>query len=441
MGNKIKGNYNFNGIKLSNSKESNIKKQILLQYGLQELSTSLFDISQIIGVGGFGKVYKVTKKKSKKVYALKQIPKQKIIEKKAETIIKNERDLLILFDHPFVVKIYYSFQDRDNLYLVFDFLPGGDLRYHLTKERKFTEEQSKFYISCVLLGIEYLHTNSVIHRDLKPENLVLDEKGYSLLTDFGIAKLYQKECPQEISGTPGYMSPEAIFGLKNTPAADFFSLGILTYEFMTGRRPYIAKSRSELREKSLKSLHVNVDEVPEGWDLEVVDFINKLLIKSPANRIGLRSCKEVREHPWLRGIKWKDLYEKKIPAPFVPKKGEFIHRNVENKKEANKESENYNSIEFQKMFDNFDFYRISEGEIFKNKIGINFIDKVFVNPHLNITNDNGNQQPTIVTNKKKFHFASSQAFSSSNTVLRREYKIINEYNEKINNEVGNVIKE
>ena len=215
------------------------------------MNPSMFEFHQIIGKGGFGKVYKVTLKKNKKLYALKKISKAKIIDKKSEKSIKNERDILCKISHPFIVKMHFSFQDNEFLYIAFDLLEGGDLRFHLSKQVRFGENQTKFYVGSVILALEYLHVNNIIHRDLKPENLVLDKEGYVKLTDFGIAKVCSLTDTKETSGTLGYMSPEVLSGNGHTLVVDYFSLGILTFEFMLGVRPVSAKNISELREKLL----------------------------------------------------------------------------------------------------------------------------------------------------------------------------------------------
>ena len=111
----------------------------------------------------------------------------------SEKSVKSERDMLELMNHPFIINMHFSFQDTDNLYIAMDLLTGGDLRYHICKHKKFFEEQTKFFIACIILSLEYIHTNNILHRDLKPENLVLDSNGYLKLTDFGIAKVYKKD--------------------------------------------------------------------------------------------------------------------------------------------------------------------------------------------------------------------------------------------------------
>jgi serine/threonine protein kinase len=173
--------------------------------------------------------------------------------------------------------MHYAFQDHDNLYLVMDLLTGGDLRYHIARKKRFSEEESKFFICCILLGLDYIHHNNILHRDIKPENLVLDDKGYLRITDFGIAKYYHKENSSETSGTPGYMSPEVMCGQNHTIAVDYFALGVIAYEFMMGFRPYTGKSRKEIKEKIMaKQVQVKKQEVPGDWSFEAADFINRV---------------------------------------------------------------------------------------------------------------------------------------------------------------------
>lgn len=173
--------------------------------------------------------------------------KLKVIDKHSEKSVKYERELLSKLRNPFIVNMIYSFQDSDNLYLILDYLNGGDLRYHICKMRQFSEEQTSiwniiiilgFFIACIILGLEYIHSKNIIHRDIKPENLVLDERGYVRITDFGISKLFSIRNSGETSGTPGYMSPEVMKGQNHTAAVDFFALGVMGYEFMLGRVSY-----------------------------------------------------------------------------------------------------------------------------------------------------------------------------------------------------------
>jgi serine/threonine protein kinase len=175
--------------------------------------------------------------------------------------------------------MHYAFQDRDNLFLVMDLLLGGDLRYHIARQRRFTEEQTKFFIACLVQALESVHGCGIIHRDIKPENLVFEQDGYLRLTDFGIARYWSPDNASETSGTPGYMAPEVMCRQNHGVAADYFAVGVIAYECMNGRRPYVGKSRREIRDQILaRQVHIKRYEIPEGWSLESADFINKVIL-------------------------------------------------------------------------------------------------------------------------------------------------------------------
>ena len=212
----------------------------------ETITKSSFEFIGIIGRGGFGKVWRVLYKKTKQIYAMKKMSKCKIIDKRSERSVKAERDLLSIMNHPFIINMHFSFQDAEYLYIAMDLLTGGDLRYQIFKQKIFFEDQTKFFISCIILSLEYIHTNNILHRDLKPENLVFDSKGYLKLTDFGIAKIYRKENNKDTSGTPGYMAPEVMNGQNHTIAVDYFALGVIGYELMMRKRPYLGKSRKKI---------------------------------------------------------------------------------------------------------------------------------------------------------------------------------------------------
>lgn len=206
--------------------------------------------------------------------------KGKIIDKRSEKSIRYEKQLLSQINHPFIVNMNFAFQDKEKLYLVMDLLTGGDLRFHIARYRKFSEQQTKFFLACLILGLEYLHSNSIIHRDIKPENLVLDERGYLRITDFGIARAQQKDNFSETSGTPGYMAPEVMCAQNHTCAVDYFALGVLAFECMFGYRPYKGRSRTDIKEEILaKQVYIRRHDIPEGWSVEAADFINRVNIR------------------------------------------------------------------------------------------------------------------------------------------------------------------
>ena len=169
--------------------------------------------------------------------------KAKIIQKKSINSVLYERTLLAKLRNPFIINMVTAFQDRENLYLLMDYIDGGDLRYHIGRRRRFHEREAKFFIANMIMGLEYLHKNNIIHRDMKPENLVFDSDGYLRITDLGISREIRAENSQDTSGTPGYMSPEVIGRKNHSFAADYFAVGVMGYEFMLGRRPYNGRNR------------------------------------------------------------------------------------------------------------------------------------------------------------------------------------------------------
>ena len=359
----------------------------------ETITKSSFEFIGIIGRGGFGKVWRVLYKKTKQIYAMKKMSKCKIIDKRSERSVKAERDLLSIMNHPFIINMHFSFQDAEYLYIAMDLLTGGDLRYQIFKQKIFFEDQTKFFISCIILSLEYIHTNNILHRDLKPENLVFDAKGYLKLTDFGIAKIYRKENNKDTSGTPGYMAPEVMNAQNHTIAVDYFALGVIGYELMMRKRPYLGKNRKEIKEKIMShQVQVKKNMVPQGWSVESADFINRLLQRKPANRLGLRGPTEVKEHPWFKGYDWKNLYLGNLKAPFLPKEGDnfdFHYCNAPEKMGLETE-ERYRLIKggqkYKEGFLNFHYFN-RYGSLINNSI--NKINN----------NVNNNNTPTLNNNK------------------------------------------
>ena len=289
----------------------------------QSICKSHFQFHYGIGKGGFGKVWKVELKKTKDHFAMKEMSKARILSKKSVNSVINERKLLSYLKHPFIVNMQYAFQDRENLYLVMDLMPGGDFRFHLSRVKSFTEDQTRFFVSCVVLGLEFLHNNGVIHRDIKPENLVFDSKGYLTITDFGIARLWVAENAKDTSGTPGYMAPEVMCRQNHGVAVDYFALGVIVYEIMMGSRPYLGRSRKDIRDQILaKQVQIRKDEVPADWSAEAADFVNHLIQRKPVNRLGLNGPDEVKKHPWLKDVNWERMRQKTLAPPFVPAQDE-----------------------------------------------------------------------------------------------------------------------
>ena len=246
--------------------------------------------------------------------------KAKIIDKKSVDSVLGEKNLLSQLHHSFIVNMVYSFQDLDYLYLVMDLLPGGNLRYHLCIKRRFNEKQNKFLIGCILVGLEYIHEQCILHRDIKPENLVFDSNGYLRITDFGIAKKYVVNNKKDTSGTVGYLAPEILCNQNHTYSIDYYAVGIIAYELAYGHRPYIGRSKHEVKQLILtQQAHIDYDELPNGYHDEAADFINHLIQRKPKNRLGKDGISELINHPWLEGFEWEELKSKRMKAYYIPK--------------------------------------------------------------------------------------------------------------------------
>ena len=280
-----------------------------------------------IGKGAFGKVWKVEHKASGKVFAMKEMYKRLVLNKNSVVSILNERKLLGLLRHPFIVNLYYAFQDNQGLYLVLDIMAGGDLRFYFTNHLFIPENSLKFLTACIVAGLEYLHGNQIVHRDIKPENLVFDANWYIHLTDFGIARCADADNSGVTSGTPGYMAPEVICCQNHSTVSDYFSLGVLLYEIATGSRPYLGSSRKEIREAIL-SVQAKIPK-NQAWTSDFEDFVNHLLQRKPSNRLGFNGIHELKQHIWLSSIDWEKLYKKSLTSPFkMPNEDNFDKTHV-----------------------------------------------------------------------------------------------------------------
>jgi serine/threonine protein kinase len=281
------------------------------------ISVNDFEAKYAIGRGGFGRVWKVVHRKTGKNYAMKEMRKDLIVSKRSVPSIMNERRLLGILKHPFIVNLHYAFQNLEHLYLVIDLMSGGDLRFYLVKHREMREEALKFLTACIISGLEYLHSNNIVHRDIKPENLVFDHNGYLHITDFGIARMASCDNSTTTSGTPGYMAPEVLCNQDHGIPADYFALGVIMYECITGFRPYVGKTRKDIRDAVLnKQVQLKLDDNNE-WSLEIVDFVNRLIQRKPENRLGFHGPEELKRHKFFKDFNWELLYSKEIKSPFV----------------------------------------------------------------------------------------------------------------------------
>ena len=355
----------------------NPKSNNKIIHSIELVTRNSFEFLYLIGRGGFSKVWKVKWKKTGTIFALKEMSKPRIIDKKCESTILLERDLLSKMNHPFIVNMHFSFQDINSLYLVMDLITGKDLRYHLSKEKKFSAEVSKFFLACTILGLEYIHYNNILHRDIKPDNLVLDKNGYVKITDFGISREIGKLQKDESSGTPGYMAPEVMCGKPHNIDSDYYCLGMMAYEFMKGVRPFVCKSNLELKKKVMENdIVINKLELPEGWGIEAGDFINRLIKRKQNERLGHGGDSEVKNHLWFKGFRWDKLYRMELKSPFIPEE----------------ENENDNSIfippidnemmkRYKKIMNSREYKTVFKTFLFFNLYDKNLNHEKYKNPH------------------------------------------------------------
>lgn len=283
-----------------------------------------FRLLRVVGKGSFGRVRIVEHKTTGKFYALKYINKEKCVEKKAVDNIIRERNLLEHLEYyPFLVNLRYAFQDDRNLFMVLDLMLGGDLRFHLDySASSITEESIKFWMAELCLGIHYMHTKNIVHRDLKPDNLLLDDDGHVHIADFNVTAYLPKngEYLKSISGTVSYMAPEMVKKTGYREQVDWWSLGVIMYELMFGKRPFRGSTRSEI----LRAIERGRYKIPiQSYSLDCVSFLKGLLQPSPRKRLGSLErggFDSLRRHPFFNGLDWTALERLEISSPFKPDK-------------------------------------------------------------------------------------------------------------------------
>lgn len=343
------------------------KESQFLRLRRTKLSLGDFSTVKVIGKGAFGEVRLVQKRDSGKIYAMKTLLKLEMYKKDQLAHVKAERDVLAGSDSPWVVSLYYSFQDLQYLYLIMEFLPGGDLMTMLIRWQVFTEDITRFYMAECVLAIEAIHKLGFIHRDIKPDNILIDIRGHVKISDFGLStgfhkthdsKYYKKLLDKGVSGngsengrnsvvvdpihitmsnrqqmqtwrknrrlmaystvgTPDYIAPEIFIHEGYSQECDWWSFGAIMFECLIGWPPFCSETPHETYRKILnwqESL-----QIPEDIHLsaEAEDLIRKLLTDSE-NRLGrYNGADDIKAHPFFRGVDWETI--RKVDAPFIPK--------------------------------------------------------------------------------------------------------------------------
>ncbi|XP_053922324.1 serine/threonine-protein kinase 32B isoform X2 [Cuculus canorus] len=260
----------------------------------EDVNFDHFQILRAIGKGSFGKVCIVQKRDTKKMYAMKYMNKQKCIERDEVRNVFRELQIMQGLEHPFLVNLWYSFQDEEDMFMVVDLLLGGDLRYHLQQNVHFNEGTVKLYICELALSLDYLQRYHIIHRDIKPDNILLDEHAPEVFQAF-------------MDGGPGYSYP-----------VDWWSLGITAYELLRGWRPYEIHSATPIDE-ILNMFKIERVHYSSAWCKGMIALLKKLLTKDPECRLS--SLADIQSSPYLADVNWDAVLEKSVTPGFVPNKG------------------------------------------------------------------------------------------------------------------------
>jgi serine/threonine protein kinase len=301
--------------------ETEIEITELTKEGCEKPSPSHFELLKVLGEGSFGKVFlvrKITAPDAGVLYAMKVLKKATLKVRDRERT-KMERNILASINHPFIVRLHYAFQTEGKLYLVLDFLRGGDLFGRLAKEIMFTEEDVKFYMAELVLALDHLHSLGIIYRDLKPENILLDYDGHIALTDFGLSKesvFKDGERAYSFCGTVEYMAPEVVSRKGHTHVCDWWSLGVLMFEMLVGTLPFSCKDRKQTMSQILRAKL----RMPEFLSAESQSLLRALFKRNPVNRLGAgpTGSKEIKTHPFFEKIEWLKLFQREINPPFQP---------------------------------------------------------------------------------------------------------------------------
>jgi len=297
---------------IEHAKDAGTKKQGQAE---EKVGVADFELLNLVGKGSFGKVIQVRKINTGEIFAMKVLSKKHIVEHNEVAHTKSEKNILMKLQHPFLVNLNYSFQTDDKLYFILDYVNGGELFYHLQREKRFSEDRVRFYGAEIVLALEYLHSSGVVYRDLKPENLLLTDEGHICMTDFGLCKegLFTPEDRTEtFCGTPEYLAPEVLVGQGYGTAVDWWSFGSLLYEMLTGLPPFYSQDVQEMYRK------IMTDKLtfPEFIQADARNILEQLLERDAEKRLTEPNL--IKRHPFFKAINWEHLYQKKIPPPYLP---------------------------------------------------------------------------------------------------------------------------
>jgi len=296
--------------------------EMVVNKGREKIGPHCFQLLKVLGKGGYGKVFQVRKMTDPEkggVFAMKVLKKASIVRNQKDTAhTKAERSILEDVKHPFIVDLKYAFQTGGKLYLILEYLSGGELFMHLEREGIFMEDMACFYLAEITMALGHLHSKGIIYRDLKPENILLDMHGHIKLTDFGLCKesIHEGAMTHTFCGTIEYMAPEVLTRSGHNKGVDWWSLGALMFDMLNGAPPFTAENRKKTIEKVLRGKLT----LPPYLTPEAKDILKKLLKRHAPSRLGagIEDDKAVRRHPFFKSINWDQLIARKVEPPFKP---------------------------------------------------------------------------------------------------------------------------
>ncbi|CAF0751038.1 unnamed protein product [Rotaria sordida] len=274
------------------------------------------EILKTVGTGSYGHVVVARDRDTSNYYALKIFTINHVVQSRQTEHVKSEKEILSVIKHPFIIRLYWTHHSEQFLYMLLDYVPGGELFTYMRRKVIFDIKSSLFYISEITLAFEYLHSLQIVYRDLKPENILLDAEGHVKIVDFGFAKKILNKT-FTTCGTPDYLSPELFKGTGHNKSTDWWSLGILLFEMLSGATPFNPnQNESEIPSRVLAGRIT----WPRTIDDQSKVFIKKLLVQNPDKRLGAgrNGSREVKEQPFFASIKWEDVYARKLKPPIVP---------------------------------------------------------------------------------------------------------------------------
>ncbi|XP_072187487.1 protein kinase C theta type isoform X1 [Excalfactoria chinensis] len=294
-------------------------KQLLEQQEDQvqlKLTIEDFVLHKMLGKGSFGKVFLAELKNTDQYFAVKALKKDVVLmDDDVECTMVEKRVLSLAWEHPFLTHVFCTFQTKENLFFVMEYLNGGDLMFHIQSCHKFDLPRATFYAAEIISGLQFLHSKGIIYRDLKLDNVLLDSEGHIKIADFGMCKenMFGDAKTSTFCGTPDYIAPEILLGQKYNSSVDWWSFGVLLYEMLIGQSPFHGQDEEEL----FQSIRMDNPFYPRWLDKDAKDILVKLFVREPERRLGTRG--NIRQHAFFREINWEALEERRMEPPFKPR--------------------------------------------------------------------------------------------------------------------------